>query len=65
MIIRFGSAKKHFGFIVCMFNYKTHKLYKYIYTEIKDRDLTVDLNKQIEKIMDNQKDDADIPLFKG
>ena len=55
MIIRFGSAKKHVGFIVCMYNYKTHKLYKDIYTEIKDRNLTVDLNKQIESIMDNQK----------
>jgi len=28
MIIRYGSSKKHVGFIVCMFNYKTHKLYK-------------------------------------
>jgi len=65
MIIRFGSAKKHFGFIVCMFKYKTHKLYGDIYTEIKDRNLTVDLNNPIEKIMDNQKDDADIPLFTG
>jgi len=65
MIIRFGSAKKHVGFIVCMYNYKTHKLYKDIYTEIKERNLTVDLNKQIESIMDNQKQDADIPLFKG
>ena len=27
MIIRYGSSKKHFGFIVCMFNYKTSKLY--------------------------------------
>jgi hypothetical protein len=36
-----------------------------MYTEIKDRNLTVDLNKQIEKIMDNQKDDADTFLFKG
>jgi len=65
MIIRFGSAKKHLGFIVCMFNYKTHKLYKDIYTETKDRKLTVDLNKQIEKIMDNQKDDSETFLFKG
>jgi len=65
MIIRFGSAKTHFGFIVCMFNYKTAKLYGDIYTEMKDRNLTVDLNNQIESIMDNQKDDADIPLFKG
>ena len=65
MIIRFGSAKKHFGFIVCMFKYKTHKLYGDIYTEIKDRNLTVDLNNPIEKMMDNQKDDADIPLFTG
>jgi len=65
MIIRYGSPKKHFGFIVCMFNDKTHKLYGDIYTEIKDRDLTVDLNKQIEKIMDDQKDDADTFLFKG
>jgi len=40
MIIRFGSPKKHFGFIVCMFNFKTHKLYGDIYTEIKDTDLT-------------------------
>ena len=65
MIIRFGSPKRHFGFIVCMFNYKTAKLYGDIYTEIQNKDLTIDLNKQIEKIMDNQKDDADIPLFKG
>ena len=65
MIIRFGSAKKHFGFIVCMYNYKTHKLYKDIYTEIKDRNLTIDLNRQIEIIMDNQKDDEDIPLCTG
>ena len=65
MIIRFGSPKKHVGFIVCMYNYKTHKLYKDIYTHIKDRNLTVDLNEQIESIMDNQKDDEDIPLFKG
>jgi hypothetical protein len=65
MIIRYGSPKKHFGFIVCMFNYKTHKLYGDIYTEIQNKDLTIDLNKQIEKIMDSQKDDADIPLFKG
>ena len=65
MIIRFGSAKKHFGFIVCMFKYKTHKLYGDIYTEIKDRNLTDDLNNQIESIMENQKDDADIPLFRG
>ena len=65
MIICFGSATKHVGFIVCMFNYKTHKLYKDIYTEIKNKILTVDLNRQIERIMDNQKDDADIPLFKG
>ena len=65
MIIRFGSSKKHVGFVVCMFNYKTAKLYGDIYTEIKDRNLTVDLNKQIESIMDNQKDDADIPLFTG
>jgi hypothetical protein len=65
MIIRFGSSKKHVGFIVCMFNYKTHKLYKDIYTEIKDKNLTIDLNKQIEKVMANQKDNEDIPLFKG
>jgi len=65
MIIRFGSSTKHFGFIVCMYNYKTHKLYKDIYTEIKDKNLTVDLNRQIEKVMDNQKDNVDIPLFKG
>ena len=65
MIIRYGSQKKHVGFIVCMFNYKTHKLYKDIYTEIKHRNLTVDLNRQIEKVMDIQKDDADIPLFTG
>jgi hypothetical protein len=51
MIIRYGSPKKHFRFIVCMFNFKTHKLYGDIYTEIKDRNLTVDLNKQIESIM--------------
>jgi len=37
MIIRYGSSTKHVGFIVCMCNYKTHKLYKDIYTEIKDR----------------------------
>jgi hypothetical protein len=65
MIIRYGSSKKHFGFIVCMFKYKTQKLYGDIYTEIMDRNLTVDLNNQIEKIMDSPKDDADIPLFKG
>jgi hypothetical protein len=65
MIIRYGSSKKHVGFIVCMYNYKTHKLYKDIYTEIKDKNLTIDLNRQIEKIMANQKEDADIPLFKG
>ena len=65
MIIRYRSAKKHFGFIVCMYNYKTAKLYGDIYREIKDRNLTVDLSKQIESIMDNQKDDADIPLFRG
>ena len=65
MIIRYGSSTKHFGFIVCMYNYKTHKLHKDIYTEIKDKNLTVDLNRQIEKVMANQKDDADIPLFKG
>ena len=65
MIIRFGSAKQHFGFIVCMYKYKTQKLYGDIYTEIKDKNLTVDLHRQIEKIMANQKDDADIPLFTG
>jgi len=65
MIIRFGSAKKHFGFIVCMYNYKTQKLYGDIYTEIKDKNLTIDLNRQIEKIMANQKENEDIPLFKG
>jgi hypothetical protein len=65
MIIRYGSSTKHFGFIVCMYNYKTHKLYKDIYTEIKNKELTIDLNRQIEKVMANQKDDADIPLFKG
>ena len=65
MIIRYGSPKKHVGFIVCMYNYKTRKLYGDIYTEIQNKDLTIDLNKQIEKIMDSQKDDADIPLFKG
>jgi hypothetical protein len=61
MIIRYGSSKKHVGFIVCMFNYKTHKLYKDIYTEIKDKNR----NKQIEKVMANQKANEDIPLFKG
>ena len=65
MIIRFGSAKKHAGFIVCMCNYKTAKLYGDIYTEIKDRNLSVDLKKQIEKNTDNQKQDADTFLFKG
>jgi len=65
MIIRYGSSKKHVGFIVCMFNYKTHKLYGDIYTEIKNKALTIDLNRQIEKITANQKEDADIPLFKG
>jgi hypothetical protein len=65
MIIRFGSAKKHVGFIVCMYRYKTQKLYGDIYTEIKDKNLTVDLNKQIEKMMANQKQDEDTFLFKG
>jgi len=65
MIIRYGRPIKHVGFIVCMYNYKTHKLYGDIYTELKDRNLTIDLNKQIEKIMDNQKQDADTFLFKG
>jgi len=66
MIIRYGSSKKYVGFIVCMYNYKTHKLYGDIYTEIKNKDLTIDLNRQIEKVMANQKEDAeDIPLFKG
>jgi hypothetical protein len=64
-IIRFGSPKKHTGFIVCMYNYKTHKLYGDIYTEIQNKNLTIDLDKQIEKTIDNQKDDADIPLFRG
>ena len=40
-------------------------MYKDIYTEIKDKNLTVDLNRQIEKVMANQKDNEDIPLFKG
>ena len=65
MIIRHGSSKKHVGFIVCMFNYKTHKLYGDIYTEIRNKNLTIDLNNQIEKVMANQKDNEDIPLFKG
>ena len=66
MIIRFGSTQKHVGFIVCMYKYKTHKLYKDIYAEIKNKNLTIDLNRQIEKIMANQKEGAeDIPLFKG
>ena len=59
------AQKKHVGFIVCMFNYKTSKLYGDIYTEIQNKDLTIDLNKQIESIMDNQKDDEDVPLFTG
>jgi len=65
MIIRFGSAKRHVGFIVCMFRYKTQKLYGDINTEINDKDLNVDLNKQIDKINANQKQDADTFLFKG
>ena len=65
MIIRYGSSKKHVGFIVCMFNFKTHKLYKDIYTEIQNKEFTIDLNRQIEKIMDNQKDDEDVPLLTG
>jgi len=65
MIIRFGPAKKHVGFIVCMFRYKTQKLYGDIYTEIKDKNLNVDLNKQIDKINADQKQDADTFLFKG
>ena len=65
MIIRHGSSKKHVGFIVCMYNYKTHKLHGDIYTEIKDKALVIDLSKQIEKVMANQKANEDIPLFKG
>jgi len=65
MIIRFGSAIKHVGFIVCIFRYKTQKLYGDIYTEIKDKNLNVDLNKQIDKINANQKDNEDTFLFKG
>jgi len=65
MIIRYGSQIKHVGFIVWMFRYKTQKIYGDIYTEIKDKNLTVDLNKQIEKIIANQKQDADTFLFKG
>jgi len=48
-----------------MYNYKTQKLYGDIYTEIKDKNLTIDLNRQIEKIMANQKENEDIPLFTG
>jgi hypothetical protein len=65
MIIRYGSQKKHVGFIVCMYNYKTQKLYGDISTEIMDRNLTVDLNRQIGKIKDNQKENEDTFLFKG
>jgi hypothetical protein len=48
-----------------MYKYKTAKLYGDIYTEIKNRNLTIDLDKQIDKTIDNQKDDADILLFRG
>jgi len=48
-----------------MYKYKTQKLCGDIYTEIKDKNLTVDLNKQIEKINANQKQDEDTFLFKG
>jgi hypothetical protein len=48
-----------------MYNHKTARLYGDIYTEIKIKGLTIDLNKQIDNTIENQQPGADILLFKG
>jgi hypothetical protein len=49
MVIRFGSNKKHVGFIFCFYRYKTHEMCGDIYSEKQGTDLSYSLNEHIDE----------------